>query len=160
MELKRNQNKKSFEAPAPSVYKRSPVLCTILLVCLLFTGGCAAILAGGAAGTLKGFEFTQNNIARKSFTAEIRMLTKACSRALKEMGIEASDPVRTDDGFRIIALTRKLKIRIDIEHITHRVSQISVNAKKGIIRRDLATATEIIRRTESVMAQETARASI
>ncbi|MFQ5693374.1 MAG: DUF3568 family protein, partial [Nitrospinota bacterium] len=117
----------------------------MLGVSLLFVSGCSAILAGGAAGSLETFSYSYNNIARKSFTTEINALRDASVSALKEMAIRATDPVPTEKGFRILGVTASLHIQIDLERVTDRVSQIAVNAKKGYVKKDYATAAEIIR---------------
>ena len=128
-------------------------------VSLLFAGGCAALLVGGATGTLKGFEYSFENGADKSFTTDLSTLKDASVRALEEMAFQAQAPVPTSSGFRILAATPKLDIQIDLEHVTDRVSRISVNAKKGFFRKDRATAAEIIRRTGSLIDRLVARAA-
>ncbi|MFQ5914692.1 MAG: hypothetical protein ACE5JS_16100 [Nitrospinota bacterium] len=122
-----------------------------LMGAFLFANGCAAFLAGGTASTVKGLQYSYDNIARESFTTDIRTLKTAAVLALEEMAIEGSGPIRTEEGFRIAAVTSRLDIMIDIEPVTDRVSQITVNAKKGYIKKDLATAIEIVRRTGSAI---------
>ncbi len=143
-------------ATPPSIQGRLAFPC-VLAASLFFAGGCAALLAGGAAGTLEGFQYSYGRVARKTFTVEIEVLKNASVLALKEMGIDSSGPVRTEEGFRISAATSKLKIQIEIEPVTSRASQIKVNAKKGYIQKDFATAAEIVRRTESAIDRMNAR---
>ena len=47
--------------------------------------------------------------------------------------------------------TAELKIYIELERITHKSTKISVDAKKGAIVKDRATATEIIEQTERIL---------
>ena len=42
-----------------------------VIISLLLTGGCAAIIAGGATGTQKLLEYTFENVARKTFTTKL-----------------------------------------------------------------------------------------
>ena len=130
----------------------------LLAVSLLFSGGCAVLLAGGATSTLKGFEYSVENIADKSFTTSLSTLKLASVQALDEMAFQPETPVPTKTGFRILAATPKLDIQIELERVTDRVSRITVNAKKGFFRKDRATAAEIIRRTGAVIDQRVARA--
>ena len=126
---------------------------------LLFTGGCAALLAGGATGTLKGLEYSFANAPDKSFTTDLPTLKNASIQALEEMDFPSKAPVPTSTGFRILAATPKLDIQIHLEHVTARVSRITVNAKKGFFQKDRATAVEIIRRTGSLLDLWVARAA-
>jgi hypothetical protein len=130
----------------------------LLTVSLLFLGGCALLLAGGATGTLQGFEYSLKDATDKSFATDLSTLKNASVRALKEMAFQTETPVPTSSGFRILAAAPKLDIQIDLERVTERVSRISVNAKKGFFRKDRATAVEIIRRTGAVIEQRVARA--
>jgi hypothetical protein len=147
---------KEFKKPTGHFFCMRPGTISILfalIATLLFSNGCVALLAGGAAGTVSGLEYTHDNIARKTFTARTGELSDACVLALKEMAIDYSGPLRTGDGFRIRANTSTLKINIDIERITPQASQIQVAAKKNFILMDRATASEIIRRTETFIGQ-------
>jgi hypothetical protein len=131
-----------------------------LTAALLFSNGCAVLLAGGAAGTVGGFEYTHDNVARKTFTTRTAVLSDACVLALQEMAIDYSGPIRTGGGFRIRANTSTLKINIDIKRITPQASQIKVAAKKNFILMDRATASEIIRRTESFIGKAAAKTAM
>ena len=129
----------------------------LLAMSLLFSGGCAALLAGGATSTLKGFEYSVENIADRSFTTSLSTLKIASVEALDEMAFQPETPVPTETGFRILAATPKLDIQVDLERVTDRVSRISVNAKRGFFRKDRATAAEIIRRTGAVIERRVAK---
>ena len=64
--------------------------------------------------------------------------------ALKEMGIKVVDDSTTEKGKRIKAATEELDIIIDLEQVTAKVTKVNVNARKGPMIKDKATASEII----------------
>ena len=113
-----------------------------------------------APGTAAGVRYSYTHIAQRTFSTEIGRLKKACMRALEKMNIEAADPIPTDEGFRIVAITRKLRIRIDLERITERLTRLTVNAKAGFFKKDVAIATEIIRKTEAALEKGAQRAQV
>ena len=51
----------------------------------------------------------------------------------------------------ISATTARLKIYIELERITNKTTKISVNAKKNVVLKDSATATEIIEQIETIL---------
>ena len=153
-----NRRTRKIEGKSPPVFEagREFLFC-LLAMSLLFSGGCALLLAGGATSTLKGLEYSFENIPDKSFTTSMSTLKLASVQALDEMAFQPETPVPTKTGFRILAATPKLDIQVDLERVTDRVSRISVNAKKGFFRKDRATAAEIIRRTGAVIEQQVAK---
>ena len=153
-----NTRTRMIEGKSPPFLKagREFLFC-LLAMSLLFSGGCALLLAGGATSTLKGFEYSIENTPDKSFTTSMSTLKLASVQALDEMALQPETPVPTKTGFRILAATPKLDIQVDLERVTDRVSRISVNAKKGFFRKDRATAAEIIRRTGAVIEQQVAK---
>jgi hypothetical protein len=121
--------------------------------CVLLAGllsGCTAIVAGGSAGAASaGVEYTLTGVAHRTVNADLTASKRAASKALKQLGMNPSGPVNTEKGAKIAALTPKLNITVELERITSKATRISVDVKAGVVRKDKATAAEIIRRTVS-----------
>ena len=121
-----------------------PIFMALALISSAY--GCAAVVAGGAAaGTVAGIDYTYDNIAYKTFTADYERTFRAVLAALERMGILVKDSRVTAKGSEIRATTANLEIDIDLERISPKATRVSVNAKKGpIFLKDRATATEIL----------------
>lgn len=120
-----------------------PLLCIALL-----SSGCASILLAGASG---GVAYTITNVAFKTVSFPIGQVEDATHRALKKMGIKETGKKKIENGVEISATTAELKISIELERITEKTTKINVDAKKGTILKDRATATEIIEQTERIL---------
>lgn len=130
-----------------SFFKLSTLLCLILAL-----SGCAlvgltvpaAAVSGGAGGV--NYSFTNN--AYKTVSYPIADVEAALNKALKKMDIKETKRKKEEDKVSISAVTGTLDIYIDLEKVTPTVTNIEVNAKKGVFFKDKATATEIIVQTE------------
>lgn len=132
-----------------------------LLLCLAISGaaaGCGALpltLAGALPVIVSsaggGVAYTVTNIAYKTFSYPIDDVEDATEQALGKMKITPVERIDNEDGFRIVARTKKLDIYIDVEKITPATTKIKVNAKQGVIFKDKATATEIIEQTNAFL---------
>jgi hypothetical protein len=129
-----------------------------VIISLLFTGGCAAIIAGGATGTQKLLEYTFENVARKTFTTKLNTVRDVSVEALEQMGLSHEKTGQTDTGFEISARTKGLTVEIEIEQVTRQVSRVTVNAKRGWFRKDYATAKEIVQRMELLIDRQITQA--
>lgn len=117
-------------------------------LCVFLSSGCAAVLVTGASG---GIAYTATNIAYKTESFPIDKVESATRRALKKMGIVFIGKEKTEDGIRITAVTEDLDIYIDLERVTSKSTKISVDARKNLILKDKATATEIIAQIEKFL---------
>ncbi len=104
----------------------------------------AAAVSGGAAGV----NYSVTNNAYKTISYPIADVETALNRALKKMDIKETELKREVDKVGISAVAGDLDIHIDLEKITPTVTRIEVSAKKDLIIKDKATATEIIVQTE------------
>ena len=120
------------------------------LVLLLFSliSGCAAVALTGAGF---GASYTLGNVARKTFNFSLNRAHKATILALKKMDIKVVGDTKTEKGRRIKSATETLDIIIDLERVTSKATKIKVNAKKGPILKDKATAGEIIAQVGKVL---------
>ncbi len=120
----------------------------VFLLSIAFASGCTAVAVTGAG---VGINYTITNVAYKTFNYPIRDVEKATRKALKRMDIKFIAESDTEEGRRIKAATAQLDIIIDLERITSRATKIKVDAKKGPILKDKATAAEIIHQVERAL---------
>ncbi len=103
-----------------------------------------------AAGT--GISHTLGGIVSRTFTAPMKTVENANTRALKDMGIKVVSRETNEDGERVVsAAANDRDIEILLEPLSSRTTRIRARARDGILH-DAATATEIILQTERVLA--------
>lgn len=99
------------------------------------------VMVSGAGG---GIAYTMTNVAYQTFSYPIGRVTTSVHGALAKMEIAEDSSLDTEDGVEVVALTRKLTIYIEIEEITPSTTRVKVNAKRGAVLKDKATAKEIL----------------
>jgi hypothetical protein len=130
-----------------SFFKLSTLLCLILAL-----SGCAlmglavvpAALSGGAAGV----DYTFTNNAYKTISYPVADVEAALNKALKKMDIKKTKRKAKEGKVSVTVVTDNLDIYIDLKNVTPTVTNMEVNAKKGVFFKDKATAAEIIVQTE------------
>ncbi len=130
---------------------KSLFITTVLISLALIISGCAATgLAVPAAlsGSVAGVNYSITNVAYKDISHPIAGVEVALHKALKKMDIKETDRKAEEGEVDITAITRDLDIDIDLKKVTPAVTSIHVNAKKDVVVKDKATATEIIVQTE------------
>lgn len=127
---------------------KSKIFLLCLSLCVVLSSGCATLLVTGASG---GVAYTVTNIAYKTESFPIDKVESATRRALKNMGMVFTGKEKIEDGIRITAVTEGLDIYIDLERITSKSTKISVDARKNLVLKDKATATEIIAQIEKFL---------
>jgi len=123
-----------------------------LLGLILALSGCALIglaavpaaISGGAAGV----NYTLTNNAYKTISSPVADVEGALYKALKKMDIKETKRKAEEGKVSVTAVTTNLEIYIYLEKVTPTVTNIEVNAKKGVFFKDKAMATEIIVQTE------------
>ena len=103
-----------------------------------------ATVSGGAASV----DYTFTNNAYKTISSPVADVEAAFYKALKKMDIKEMKRKAGEGKVSVTAVTTNLDIYIDLEKVTLTVTNIEVNAKKGVFFKDKATATEIIVQTE------------
>ncbi|MGO9378244.1 MAG: DUF3568 family protein [Dissulfurispiraceae bacterium] len=127
------------------------------LLVLILSVGCASILVAGAGG---GIAYTFTNVAYKTVTYPSGEVVAAVHGALKKMEItERYTELTADGGMKIKAETPDLTIYVYIDNITIKTTKISVDARKYLIMKDVATATEIIQQTNRILGSKELRVS-
>ena len=132
---------------------------TFLIAVFVHNQGCAPLLAIGSAVGF-GVSYYSNNVAERTFTAELPRVWDATLGALDEMAIAVVEKDRRDSQGEIQASTEELKIGIDFTATTPMTTRVKVNAAKPNLLRDLATATEIMDRISSQLGKEQARGTV
>lgn len=129
----------------------------VLSLGLLFSG-CGAlpvtfvsILPAMLSGAGGGIAYSMTNVAYQTFSFPIERVTTSIHSALAKMEIVEDSTTETEDGVEIVALTRKLTIFIEVEEITPATTRVKVNAKRGTLLKDKATAKEVLMQIGAVL---------
>ncbi len=128
-----------------NLFKKS----VLLAVFLPWISGCIALAVGGGA---LGVSYTLGNVAYKTVNYPLKKVDRAVVQASKRMDITIVSNFETESGREIKGATRDLDIEVELEAVTPKTTKISINAKKGMIEKDKATATELIKQTERILA--------
>ena len=122
--------------------------CLVLLLPLI--SGCSAIaLTGAGIGT----SYTLSNVAYRSFSSPVYRVHLATTAALKKMAIRIIEDSESEGGRSITAATKELDIRIDLEEVTSKTTQIKVDARKRVVLKDKATTAEIINQVGNILGE-------
>ena len=120
----------------------------LLILCFPFFAGCLAVAAGGA-GT--GAGYTLANIVSKTFNHPMDKVGNAVEKTFKTMGITLVDNSMDKDDRVVKGSTKELEIIVTLEKVTDKTTKMLVNAKKGMILKDKATANEILNQTGQIL---------
>ena len=125
-----------------------PIMMGLLLILTL--SGCAvAVSALGTlgSGVARGADYLSSDPVSRTVCYNYDRVKKALLVTLCKMVIDVEKVREAEDGEKIYAQTEDLHILIELKKITPIVTRISIKAGEGIVKRDRATATEIVRRT-------------
>lgn len=125
-----------------------PIIMGLFL--LLTLSGCAAALGALStlgSGVVGGADYLASEPVSKSVCYNYDRVKKALLVTLCKMVIDVEKVKEVEDGEKIYAEAEDLKIIIELKRITPIVTRIKIKAGEGIVKRDKATATEIVRRT-------------
>jgi hypothetical protein len=125
-----------------------PIIMGLFL--LLTLSGCAAALGALStlgSGVVGGADYLASEPVSKSVCYNYDRVKKALLVTLCKMVIDVEKVKEVEDGEKIYAKAEDLKIIIELKRITPIVTRIKIKAGEGIVKRDKATATEIVRRT-------------
>ena len=128
-------------------FKLSTLLCLILALSGCALMGLAAVPAAVSSGAA-GVDYTLTNNAYKTISSPVADVEAALNKALKKMDIKETKRKAEEGKVSVTAVTGSLDIHISLEKVTPTVTNIEVNAKKGIFLKDKSMATEIIVQTE------------
>jgi len=91
---------------------------------------------------------SSNGAALKTFTQSLPRVSAATLLALDRMGIEVESRDTTEKEEVIKGKASDMQIEIQLEAVTPKGTRMKAIAKKGLLSRDEATATEIVLQTE------------
>jgi len=126
-----------------------------LLILLIFSSGCAALaISAAGAGAGIGIPYVFTDCADRTLNFSFDQVDRATPKVLKRLDIDLLMETEIENGKRITASTNNLDISIDMEKVTMRATRVVINAKKGTLIKDKATAEEIINQLEKSLATD------
>lgn len=123
------------------------------LTLILPLTGCAAavgILGTIGTGIVSGAEYVVAQPVSKTASYDFDRVKKALLVALCKMQIQVEKVREIDQGEEIIAKADDLEIEIELKEITSSVTRIEIKAGGDFVKRDRATAQEIVRQTTEI----------
>jgi hypothetical protein len=132
----------------------------VLAFALLSLGGCAALgITGGAVAVAAvgagagealraGTEYSLTGTAFRTFTASAETMHEATRSTLSRMAFIVEREEEMSPGRRVVATGIGCTIEIEIEPLSPAVTRIELMVKRGFLKRDRATASEIITQIE------------
>jgi hypothetical protein len=135
--------------------KNLPLLYLFPLIPIIFSSGCAALaISAAGAGAGIGLPYVLTDCADRTLNYSFDQVDRVTPKVLKKLDIDLLSETEIENGKRIKASTDSLDILIDMEKVTMRATRVTINAKKGTILKDPATAGEIINQLEKSLAME------
>jgi hypothetical protein len=126
---------------------------SIWLTLILPLTGCAAavgVLGAIGSGIVTGAEYVVATPVSKTASYDFDRVKKALLVALCKMQIPVEKVSEIDHGEEIIAGTDDIEIKIELKEITSNVTRIKIKAGGDFVKRDTATAQEIVRQTTEI----------
>jgi hypothetical protein len=136
------------------IYRKSSIRPLIMGLFLTFAlSGCAA--AVGALGTVGsgvagGAEYFVSTPVARTVSYDYDRVKKALLVALCKMVIDVEKVKKIENGEKILAKADDLEVVIKLKKITSKLTRIEIKAGEGMVKRDEATATEIVQRTTKI----------
>ena len=123
------------------------------LTLILPLTGCAAavgVLGAVGSGIVSGAEYVVARPVSKTASYDFDRVKKALLVALCKMQIPVEKVREIDHGEEILAGTEDIEIEIELKEITSNVTRIKIKAGGDFVKRDTATAHEIVRQTTEI----------
>ena len=121
---------------------------------LLFAlSGCAAAvgaLSTVGSGVAGGAEYFVSTPVARTVSYDYNRVKKALLVTLCKMVIDVEKVKKIESGEKILATADDLVVVIKLKKITSKLTRIEIKAGEGIVKRDEATATEIVQRTTKI----------
>ena len=125
-----------------------PIMMGLFL--LLTLSGCAAALGALStlgSGVVGGADYLASEPVSKSVCYNYDRVKKALLVTLCKMVIDVEKVKEIENGEKIYAKAEDLEVVIELKKITPIVTRIKIKAGEGMVKRDNATASEIVQRT-------------
>ena len=110
--------------------------------------GAAALSAGVGNSVRAGIEYTATGTAYRTFTLSLEDLATVVRRTLEGMELPITEAHAHDERLTLTAEGIQRTVRLTFTPISPAVTRLGITVKQGIIRRDRATASEIITQIE------------
>ncbi len=142
------------ETVSMNIYRKSSIRPLMMAFFLLFAlSGCALVV--GALGTVGsgvagGAEYFVSTPVSKTVSYDYDRVKKALLITLCKMFIDVEKVKKIENGEKIFATADDLEVVIKLEKITSGLTRIEIKAGEGLLKRDEATATEIVQRTTEI----------
>jgi len=120
------------------------------LFLLLTLSGCAAAvgaLSSLGSGVIGGADYLASESVSRSVCYDYDRVKKALLVTLCKMVIDVEKVKEIENGEKIYAKAEDLEVVIELKRITPIVTRIRIKAGEGVVKRDKATANEIVQRT-------------
>lgn len=145
------------ETVSMNIFRKSSIRPLIMGFFLLFAlSGCAVAI--GALGTIGsgvagGAEYFGSTPVAETVSYDYDRVKKALLVTLCKMVIDVEKVKKNGNGEKIFATADDLEVVIKLKRITSKLTRIEIKAGEGIVKRDEATAREIVQRTTRIAAK-------
>jgi len=137
----------------------------LVILGVLGSQGCAVAalplfgLGQAVNGGTEVVSYTSDSIAYKTFAVSETEVRAATLRTFKRMAIDVTGTERKEKVTEIDAAAGDRTVKVEIDRITPRTSQMRVVVKKGWFLRDRVTAGEIVTQTADTLGSKPATAT-
>ena len=123
---------------------------SIIAFSLFTLTGCVETISAVGGGAYVTTQYFVSRAVNKTLSYDFNRLKEALLAALSKMQIVVDSARPIEDGEEILATADELEIMIELREITPSVTRMSVIAEKDFLRRDKATAQEIVQQTNKM----------
>jgi hypothetical protein len=133
------------------ISKNKPVRPMLMGLFLILTlSGCTVAvgaLSTLGSGVVGGADYLASEPVSRTVSYNYDRVKKALLVTLCKMVIDVEKVREVENGEKIYAKAEDFEVVIELKRITPIVTRIKIKAGEGIVKRDKATATEIVQRT-------------
>ena len=145
------------ETVSMNKYRKTSIRPLIMGFFLLFALNCCAVAVGAlgtiGSGVAGGAEYFVSTPFAQTVSYDYDRVKKALLITLCKMVIDVEKVKKNGNGEKIFASADDLEIVIKLKKITSKLTRIEIRAGEGIVKRDEATAKEIVQRTTKTAAK-------
>jgi hypothetical protein len=110
--------------------------------------GAAALSAGVGNSVKAGIEYTATGTAYRTFTLSLEDLAAVVRRTLDRMELPITEAAAHGERLTLTAEGIGRTVRLTFTPISPAVTRLGISVKAGIVRRDRATASELVTQIE------------
>ena len=113
--------------------------------------GAAALSTGMGSAVRAGTEYTLTGTAYRTFTLSLEDLAAVVRRTLDRMELPITEAAAHDERLTIDAEGIDRTVHLSFTPISPSVTRLGISVKQGLVRRDRATASEIVTQVEQAI---------